>query len=151
MILAPLALKSLNADDLVEYVLENRVDLVVRVNLSELKYKENLKRLQFTAYKETSLSERVFTPNGPQLQRHKIDFSLNEKLADNITVRPIDYVFTSVNVDNLDVKSKVASVGEEVAKYTKEEAEKLASVLLSILNSHDAYHERIVFICRFDL
>ncbi len=147
MILAPLALKSLNVDDLIEYTLENHVDLVVRVNLSELKYKENLKRLQFTAYTETSLSEEAI-PGAAQVRRHRIDFSLNEKLADN-TMRPIEYSFTSASIDNLDIKLKSAP-GETTAKYSKEEAEKLASVLLSILNSQDVYHERIVFICRFD-
>jgi hypothetical protein len=66
----------LNADDLIEFVIENHVDLVLKLNLSEYNLKENLKQIKLSAYTETRLSESLISTN-LLLQRHKCSLKVS--------------------------------------------------------------------------
>ena len=171
MIVAPLGLKSLNTDDLIEFFIENHVDLVIKLNMSDLSYNKSLKRSKLTRYTETKLNEAA---ENTQVQRIKIElevinfcnfFKKNcliflkfkflkfkfEPLHDSVT-KTIPYTFTSADVDQIEIKSKVNEQQEKSSvskfEYSKGDVDKLATVLLNILNCRDLFHERIVLICR---
>lgn len=151
--MAPLGIKSINVDDIIEYVFHNHVDLVLKVNFPELKLAaNNCRRLRLDNYSESLIDEKLNDPgvpdsHEPYYTRHKVFFELHDQIA----AQPVAYSFTNASIGNLKLQLKKSYLSGSSSlmkfEYTAEDVNRMASVLYNVMCSKELYFERILIIC----
>ena len=137
---------SMNNDELIEYSIDNHIDLIISINQKTASLNENLKKIKLLSYNEKKLASSGSSQSKvKEMVRKSIDFKLKSSDLDAGQSDNFEYSLTHAVIDNLAFKPVM---DQSKTEYSKENIEVLTNLILNIFSDENIYHERIVLLCK---
>jgi hypothetical protein len=134
-------------DELLEYMLKNKIDILISLNLCHNSFKQSLKRTNCVSYTETYLplqnESELLNNKAIVFKKQNIYFQM--KLAETASLA--DCSFTHLLIDKIDLK-RTSSCLSGTNEYSKETLTKLNSILLAISSNFNLENKKIMLLCK---
>lgn len=155
-----------------KYVIDNRVDMIIVINLPGASLERSLRKMDLTRYGEKPLAN-IKPVKSIDFRRRKVDFSLNVRINETFlniksyyntniylnmktsrlafepsTGNELEYSLTLASIDRIELKSSNSGTSSSKQDHSRESVEVVSSTVLSLFNDPESFQERILILSK---